>query len=141
MSSQHSTPLELDTTASQVSADASGSTLPNAFGRMMQGGRVVQQATRRDTCKRPTPTYNHNYDPFKKPSDTLPHGYSPYVFGEPLFDDRAVIIKRLPKHHIIAGPSKRPRTSWVWHLGYALINDSKKDKPTIWACKHCTLIS
>jgi hypothetical protein len=76
----------------------------------MQGGRVMQQATWHDTYKRPTLTYNHNYDLFKKPSDTLPYSYSPYVFGEPLFNNRAVIIKRLPKHHIIAGPSKRPRT-------------------------------
>jgi hypothetical protein len=136
MSSRHETPIDH---TPEPSITASGSALPNAFGRMMQGGPAP--APKRDRCMRPEPTYNHNYDPFKAPPDTQPKGYSPFVHGEPLFDDREVIITRLPARHIVAGASSRPRTSWVWKLGYTLTNTSKTTKNTIWACKLCTLSS
>src|ERR1700733_7790412 len=144
MPSRQSTPLELDSTASQASAAPSGSSLPNAFGRMMTSREAIQatqNSLRRDRCKRPTPIYNSNYNPFESPSGDVPPAYSPYVFGEPLFDDREVVIARLPKHHTVAPPAKKPRTAWVWKLGYALTDHSKPSKPTIWACKHCMLSS
>ena len=71
MSSRHSTPLENDNTASQISSITSGSTLPNAFSRMMGPAPVVQSTAKRDRCTRPTPQYNHNYDPYKKPSNNI----------------------------------------------------------------------
>jgi hypothetical protein len=52
----------------------------------------VQELIRRDTCKRLEPTYNANYNPYKKPPKDQPGGYSPYVYGEPLWDDRPVIV-------------------------------------------------
>ena len=55
MSSRHSTPLENDNTASQVSSITSRSTLPNAFSRMMGPAPVVQSTAKRDRCTRPTP--------------------------------------------------------------------------------------
>jgi len=138
MSSRHSTPLENDTTASQASTNASGSTLPNAFSRLMGPAPVIQSTAKRDLCVRPTPAYNQYYNPFQKPADDLRSDYSPYVYGEPLYDDRAIVVARLLKHHTEAGVAKKPRTQWVWKLGYALTDNQKPDKPIKWACKHCT---
>jgi hypothetical protein len=140
MSSRHSTPPENDTIASQASSIASGSTLPNAFSRMMGAAPVVQSTAKRDRCARPPPQYNHNYNPFEKPSDDIRSGYSPYVYGEPLYDDRAIIVARLPRYYTAAPAAKKPRTSWVWNLGYALTDNQKAGNPTIWACKLCTFM-
>jgi hypothetical protein len=140
MPSRHSTPLENDTMASQASSITSGSTLPNAFSRMMGPAPVIQSAAKRDSCARPTPQYNHNYNPYKKPSNDLQCDYSPYVYGEPLYDDRPIIVARLPRHHTKAGATKKPRTSWVWALGYTLTDNQKAGRPTIWACKNCTFM-
>jgi hypothetical protein len=113
MSSRYSTPLENDTIASQASTTASGSTIPNAFSRLMTAAPVVQSTAKRDLCTRPTPTYNQYYNPFQVPADDLYSGYSPYVYGEPLYDDRAIVVARLPKHHTAADAAKKPRTQWV----------------------------
>ena len=133
MASCHSTPLENDTMASQ----ASGSTLPNVFSRMMAPAPVVQSTAKRDRCTRPTLTYNHNYNPYEKPSVDLRRDYSPYVYGEPLYDDRPITVARLPAYHTAVAAVKKPRTQWVWNLGYALTDNQKLNRPTIWACKHC----
>jgi hypothetical protein len=58
MSSRHSTPLENDTTVSQASTNASGSTLPNAFSRLMGPAPIIQSTAKRDLYARPTPIYN-----------------------------------------------------------------------------------
>lgn len=138
INSHEETPTELGSTTPEPSIVASEPALPNAFGRLMQGSaNTVKSTQQRDRCKRPTPTYNYNYDPTKTPPEDLPASYSPYDFGEPLFDDRTVITTRLPTAHIVAGASSRARTSWVWKLGYALKDTSKHPQPTIWACKLC----
>jgi hypothetical protein len=111
MSSRQQSPLELGSMASQASATTSSTVLPNAFNRLMQTDSLP--AVKRDRCLRLPPTYNRNYDPFKPRPEDLPGGYSPYTFGEPLYDDRPVIIARLPLHCIVAGPTKKPRTQWV----------------------------
>jgi hypothetical protein len=111
MSSRHSTPLENDNTASQVSSITSRSTLPNAFSRMMGPAPVIQSTAKRDRYTRPIPQYNHNYDLYKKPSNDLRRDYSPYIYGEPLYDDRPIIVARLPRYHTEAGAVKKPRTS------------------------------
>ncbi len=140
-----STPIDLTSKASgtrSTSAAPSGSSLPNAFGRMMAGKGPAQEVLIRDKCKRPEPEYNTNYNPYEQPRKDLHGGYSPYVFGEPLWDDRAIVVARLPKNFTIAGPSKRPRTQWVWRLGYAFTDNKKQNDPkppTFWACKHCEL--
>jgi hypothetical protein len=105
----------------------------------MAGKGKVQELIRRDTCKRPEPIYNANYNPYEKPPKDQPGGYSPYVYGEPLWDDRPVIVARLPRGYTIAGPAKKKRTQWVWNLGYALAKAvPPSQKPvTFWACKHC----
>ena len=113
MSSRHSTPLENDTTASQASTNASGSTLPNAFSRMMGPAPTGQSTQKRDRYIRLKPQYNRNYNPFEKPPNDLRPDYSPYVFGEPLYDDRAIIIARLLRYYTAAPAVKKPRTSWV----------------------------
>jgi hypothetical protein len=128
------TPIPSDTTASSTPA--------NAFTTLMGRGpnSVIQPIQHlRDRCNRPTPSYNFNYNPNESQRDDLPGGYSPYIRGEPLFDDRAIVLAQLPKHHTVAGASKRGRTAWVWSVGYALINNSKHSKPLMWACKHCKL--
>ena len=141
MSSCHETPIDLSEDTRNLLVVASESTPPNAFGRMM--GATASTASspapqQRDRCKRPVPSYNSNYDPYKLPADTLPGGYSPYVNREPLFDNRAIIVNRLPTKYIVASASKKPRTAWVWKLGYALINTTKQSNNQIWCCKYCT---
>jgi hypothetical protein len=92
----------------------------------------------RDSCSRPTPAYNSNYNPYAIPNEDTPGGYSPYVYKEPLFDDRPVVINELPKNCILAPPPKRPRTSWVWPLGYAITDSSRSRNPILmWHCKLC----
>ncbi len=74
---------------------------------------VVQSTIKRDRCARPTPTYNHNYNPYKKPSVGLRRDYSPYVYREPLYDDRPITVARLPTYHTAVAAAKKPRTQWV----------------------------
>ena len=81
--------------------------------------------------------YNENYNPFKPANPDIPKNYSPYDYGEPLFDDREALVARLPVQHTLAAPPKKPRTAWVWKTGYALTDNRKNSKPTIWACKLC----
>jgi hypothetical protein len=96
MASQDSTSLELDSTASQASATTSGPSLPSAFGRMMRSSQLAAPAFVRDRCTRPEPTYNDKYNPHTLPPDIIETDYSPYVSGQPLYDDRAAIVKNLP---------------------------------------------
>jgi hypothetical protein len=122
---------------STSAATAQSSSLPNAFGRMMDKEKGPP-AVLRDSCLRPTPEYNANYNPYVVPREDLPGGYSPYVFKEPLFDDRPVIVAQLPRKCALAPPAKRARTSWVWPLGYAIIDSSRPQKPVLmWHCKLC----
>ena len=61
-------------------------TLPNAFGRIIEkekGPPIVL----RNTCLRPIPEYNTNYNPYIIPRKDLPSRYSPYVFKKPLFNN------------------------------------------------------
>jgi hypothetical protein len=94
-----------------------------------------------DKCQRPEPQYNANYNPFSTPPEGQSADYSLYVFLKPLFDDRAAIVARFPKNYTLAGAPRKPRKSWVWNLGYALSNHTKKTNkpPTFWACKLCKL--
>ena len=136
MSSRHSTLLENDTIVSQASTTASGLTMSNAFSRLMAAALVVQSTTKRDLYTRPIPVYNQYYNPFQVLVDDLYSDYSPYVYGEPLYDDRAIVVARLLKHYTAAGAAKKLRTQWVQKVGYALTDNSKPDKPIKQACKH-----
>jgi hypothetical protein len=135
MSSRQESPLGLDSIASQTSAAPSSTVLPNVFNRLMQNTGLP--GIQRDRCHRPPLKYNHNYDLYKPPPEGQPKGYSPYVYGEPLYDDRPVLVARLLPNHAVAGPSTRPRTQWVWHLGYTLVNTQRNNKNKYWACKLC----
>jgi len=73
-----------------------------------------QRKNARDQYNRPVLTYNQNYNPYEPPPEDRRPNYSPYAPGEPLFNDRAVIIARLPKKHVITGTTKRKRIAWVW---------------------------
>jgi len=115
----------------------SATLITNPFAYMMEGRSSEGPCVKKDKCTRPAVTYTTNYDPYKPPSDTQPKGYSPYVSGEPLFDDRAVIIARLLPNHVLTPPPKRPRTQWVWQLGYALTDTSKAKPINKWCCKLC----
>jgi hypothetical protein len=137
MGSRSSSPLELDSITSQASATTSGTPLPDVLARMMAPIRPATSTLMRDRCKRLEPTYNNKYDPNRPPPGDISIKYSPYVYGEPLYDDRAIIVANLPQQHTVAGAAKRQRTSWVWNLGYALIANSKPNKPLMWACKLC----
>ena len=67
----------------------------------------------RNRCTRLVPTYNHYYNPYKLLLEDLLKGYSLYVYKEPLFDNRAIVVLRLLAGHIITSASIRPRTAWV----------------------------
>lgn len=108
----------------------SGLSLPSAFNQMMNSNRSTKDVPLRDKCYRPEPTYNSNYNPYEKPRSDLPGGYTLYVFPEPLWDDRAAIVARFPRNHTLARPFKKPRTQWVWNLGYALWNHTISGKPS-----------
>lgn len=118
-------------------ATTSQSSIPNAFGRIMPGEKG-RDPILRDTCIRPMPQYNTNYNPYAMPREDLPAGYSPYVFKEPLYDDRPIIVNELPKNCVVAPPAKRTRSAWVWRLGYAITDSSSARKPVLmWHCKLC----
>jgi len=114
----------------------------NAFSRII--GTDPSPATAsliiKDKCKRPTVTYNSNYHPEKPPPDGQLESYSLYVFGEPLFDDRPVDIRRLPPRYVLSTATTRPLTSWVWKLGYRIDDNSKAKKRETWMCKLCMYI-
>jgi hypothetical protein len=123
-------------TRSTSIAMTSQSSIPNAFGHMMQNEKG-HNTLLRDTCLCPIPKYNTNYNPYATPREDLPNDYSPYVFKEPLYDNRAIIVTELPKNYIVAPPPKRPRTAWVWALGYGILDSSRARKAPIlmWHCK------
>jgi hypothetical protein len=50
--------------------------------------------------------YNTNYNPHKALSDNQPAGYFLYVFREPLFNDREVVVANLLKKHVLAKLAK-----------------------------------
>ena len=140
--SRQNTPIDLTSKASSLgSAFAAPSrlSLPNAFSRIIAGKGKMQEVLHRDTCNCLELIYNTNYNPYKKPPKERPGGYSPYVYREPLWDDRAVVVARLLRGYIIAGPAKKKRTQWVWSLSYALSKtiDPRQKLATFWACKHC----
>ena len=98
---------------------------------------MVQSIAYRDKCKRPLLLYNDNYDPYKPANLNLPVGYTLYAFGEPLFDDREAIVVRFLPNYVLAGPSKKLRTFWVWKVSYTFRDNGKPAKPLIWGCKLC----
>jgi hypothetical protein len=53
--------------------------------------------------------YNTNYNPHKALSNDQPAGYSLYVFREPLFNNKEVVVTNLPKKHVLARPAKKPQ--------------------------------
>ena len=99
----------------------------------------MQEVLHCDTCNRPKLIYNTNYNPYKKPPKERPGGYSPYVYGEPLWDNRAIVVARLPRGYTIIKPAKKKRTQQVWSLSYALSKtiDPRQKPATFQACKHC----
>ena len=73
----------------------------------------ISESLRRDRYNRPIPLYNKNYDPIKLPPIDLPKDYSPFVYLEPLFDDRPIVIANLLAKWSVIGAAVRPRTQWV----------------------------
>ena len=67
----------------------------------------------RDLCSRPTPIYNDFYNPYDPENTQRPSDYSPYANGQPLFDDRPVVVSNLLKRKTLALTTKRNRTAWV----------------------------
>lgn len=114
--------------------------VPNVLAAMMRKPApevAADSKMLRDRCRRPEPQYNTYYNPHEPHNESLKEDYSPYDFGEPLFDDRKPYPSRFPGGMVLAGASKKPRTLWVWKLGYALQNTRKAHKPIYWCCKLC----
>ena len=93
----------------------------NAFNRIMDKGKGPSLMLR-DSCSRLILIYNSNYNLYAIPNEDILGGYSPYVYKEPLFDDRLIVIIELLKYCILVPLLQRPRMSWVWPLGYIIIN-------------------
>jgi hypothetical protein len=130
MSSRHPLESEFGTPAS---SEATSSSVPtNAFAHLMaskgSSSFTAKQLSQRDLCKRPIPVYNINYNPNEPLPNNLPLDYSPYVPGEPLYDDRPLLVARLPPQYTLAPSSKKPRRSWVWNLGYVLVDNKRRDR-------------
>jgi hypothetical protein len=130
-----STPTSRASRNLSIRPSESLSNLPNAFSQIMGSMPREQRKDVRDRYNRPVPTYNQNYNPYEPPPEDRRPDYSLYTPGEPLYNDYIVIIIRLLKKHVITGTTKRKRIVWVWQLGYALTDTSKKDEPTIWTYK------
>jgi hypothetical protein len=107
MSFRASTPFDLDASPFKAFASTFKSTLPSAFGRMMQPNRPLTALLVRDRCTRPELTYNDKYNPYVLLPSDLNKEYSPYVYRELLYDDRAITVANLPRQHILAGAAKR----------------------------------
>ncbi len=140
MSSCAFTPLSNVPESSQASASNSQTDTTDVFARMMGGSRPILNIVVKDKCPRLIPQYNDNYNPEEPPRADLPRNYSPYVRGEPLHDNRNVVVAHLPSRHTVAPPPKRPRIQWVWNLGYAINNNTKAKSILVWCCKHCKLV-
>ncbi|KAG4427808.1 hypothetical protein IFR05_016709 [Cadophora sp. M221] len=139
--SRFTSPIDVDDVASEASGALSASSLPTVFGLMMAGQAASPAILiTRDICQRPVPTYNDSYNP-NQPEPTLrPFNYSPYANGQPLFDDRPVIVANLPQGKVLAPASKRTRTAWVWRIGYALIDNSHHKKPLFWVSSRYSIV-
>jgi hypothetical protein len=92
MSSRGPIPLEIDSTAFLLSTIDSQSSLPNAFSLMMSGSQRALPTIVKDKCDRPVLVYNYNYNLEKEPRDNLPKGYLLYIYRDPLYDDRPLIL-------------------------------------------------
>lgn len=143
--SRHTSPATVDGAASKASGAPPADSTASIFGRMMSGTSVLATSESagltvlRDRCKRPPRLYNDFYDPFHPERDDLPSDYSPYANGQPLFDDRAIDLSKIPRGKSLAPANKKPRRSWVWELGYTLIDLTHPKRPQFWACKGCKL--
>jgi hypothetical protein len=111
MTSQDTTTVVIDNDTLKASTESTRATLSSAFDLMLQPQPTVPTQSPRDRCARPIPVYNTNYNPHKAPSDDQPAGYSFYVFREPLFNNREVIVANPPKKHVLAEPVKEPRVA------------------------------
>jgi hypothetical protein len=95
MSSRAFTPLELNASTSQASADRFRSTLPCTFGRIIQPVDLLLLLLY-DRCKRPEAIYNYKYNYYMLILGDIDAIYSLYVYRKPLYDDRGAIVANLP---------------------------------------------
>ena len=132
-------PFNIDLSSPEPSSRATRSTstttsqllsIPNTFNRIIDKGKGSSQILH-DTYSRPIPEYNSKYNPYVIPCKDTFSGYSPYIFKEPLFDNRPIIVVQLPKYCVLTPPAKRPRTSWVWPLGYTITDSSRSRNPIL----------
>ena len=138
MTSYNITLAESSASRAEASPAPLASTVTSVFGYIMNATPPLTGLIARDRCFRPTSIYNNNYDLTKPPPLDRHIRYSPYVYREPLYDDRLVIVARLLARWTIALLTKRARTAWVWRLKYTLLNSIKLTTPIlIWACKLC----
>jgi hypothetical protein len=79
-------------------------TLPNTFGLLMHPKStdlLPSPAYQKDITFRLTVKYNNEYNPYQIPPEDQSNNYSPYKPGQPLYDKRLVVIKRVLKHYIL----------------------------------------
>ncbi|KAH9213163.1 hypothetical protein DL95DRAFT_390749 [Leptodontidium sp. 2 PMI_412] len=115
--SRYTSPVIIDGAAPRALEASSTDSIPNIFGRMMSVSSASASpapaalTSLRDLCQRPPRIYNELYNPYTPESDALPLDYSPYVNGQPLFDDREVDIRKMPRGKSLAPVSKKAKRS------------------------------
>jgi hypothetical protein len=105
--------------------------LSSAFGCIIDGNITVFAWLIQDLCNRPPVFYNDNYNLTKPSFYKLAESYSLYDWNKPLFNNRSTIVIFLLLQHTFAKALKQKATSWLWKVGYKLIDNSKKDKPFV----------
>ena len=66
-------------TQSTSTTRSQSTSIPNTFNRLM-GKQNPNPGELHDTCLRPTPVYNKDYNPYIIPRKDLPTQYNPYTF-------------------------------------------------------------
>ena len=73
------------------------------FSRMIYNSRLSILTIVKDKCPRLEPTYNNNYDLNESPHNDQLKDYLLYIQGEPLYNNKPIIITNLPPRHTITG--------------------------------------
>jgi hypothetical protein len=79
-------------------------TLPSAFGLLIHPKStdlLPLPAYQKNSTFRLTVKYNHEYNPYQMPPEDQSDNYSPYKPGQPLYDKRLVVTKRVLKYYIL----------------------------------------
>ena len=110
MTSSHTSPTLIEDNEARVSLVISittSATLINLFKQIIGLKAAEKLVSLQDYCSHSELIYNDRYNLNKPPNEKNRGDYSPYDFREPLFDNRPIVITRLPIGYIIISTSKK----------------------------------